>query len=303
MTFAARSDAGKFLWAAGGIQDNTVALSSIERATIAEDGSVGAWAGAGALPEPVIGGSVAQVGDAVILTAGIRPDTSGKAVLSDKTNIALIGADGKLGAFTEGPLLSATRFHHGMAAHGDTLYVVGGLTGDNTDNTPIVEKATVSAGAIGNWETTTPLPEKRSHHAVVVHGDGLFVIAGLTGNPAAVNTPLSDVLRAPIAADGSLGEWKTVGTLPSALATHAAFVYLDSIYVVAGVEDDSSNTDAVRRAKVAADGTLSEWESVASLPTAHAHAHQTPVLEGFVYSVGGALQHMSSTDVFVGKFQ
>jgi hypothetical protein len=303
VTFAAKSDAGKFLWAAGGIQDNTVALSSIERAPIAEDGSVGAWAGAGALPEPVIGGSVAQVGDAVILTAGIRPDANGKATLSDKTNIALVGADGKLGGFSDGPTLSVTRFHHGMAAHGDTIYVVGGLTGDNTDNTPIVEKATVSAGAIGTWAPTTPLPEKRSHHAVVVYDDGLFVIAGLTGNPAAVNTPLSDVLRAPIASDGSLGEWKTVGTLPVALATHAAFVHLGWVYVVAGVENDSSNTDAVRRAKIGGDGMLSEWESVANLPVQHAHAHQTPILDGVVYSVGGAFQHMSSTDVFWGKFE
>lgn len=303
VTFAAKTDAGKFLWVAGGIQDNTVALSSIERAVIAADGTIESWATAGSLPEPMIGGSVTQVGDAVILTAGIRPDANGKAVLSTRSDIAIVGADGKLGTFTSGPELSLSRFHHGMGAHGNTVYVVGGLTGDNTDNTPVVERATVSAGSIGAWETTTPLPEKRSHHAVVVYEDGLFVIAGLSGNPAAANTPLSNVLRAPIASDGSLGDWKTVGNLPVALATHAAFVHAGWLYVVAGVENDSSNTDAVRRAKIGADGMLSDWESAANLPVQHAHAHQTPILDGFVYSVGGAFQHMSSSDVFVGKFQ
>jgi hypothetical protein len=304
ITLAAKSAAGKFLWVAGGIQDNSVALASIERAPIASDGSVGAWEAAGALPEPMIGHSVTQVGDSVILSGGIRPTPTGQAALSAKSESAKVGADGVLGTFQPGPELSATRFHHGMGAHGDSVYVVGGLTGDNTDNTPLVERSSVGAdGSLSAWEPVTPLPEKRSHHGVVVHADGLFVVGGLTGNPAGVNTPLASVLRAPIASDGSLGEWSTVGALPLPLATHAAFVHVGWLYVVAGVENDSANTDAVRRAKIAEDGSVGEFESVASLPVSHAHAHQTPILDGFVYSVGGALNHMSTTDVFVGKFE
>ncbi len=304
ITFAAKSPAGKFLWVAGGVQDMTVALQSIERAPIESDGSVGAWEAAGVLPEPMVGHSVAQVGDVVVVTAGIRADSTGKGSPSVKTNTTIVQADGSLGKFQPGPDLSASRFHHGSAAHGDSVYVIGGLTGDGSDNTPLVERTTVSSdGTLGAWQVVTPLPEKRSHQAVAVAGDGLFVIGGISGNPAGVHTTFGDVLRAPIASDGSLGDWSTVGYLPVELSTEAAFVHVGWLYVVAGIENDSTNTDHVRRAKIAEDGTLSDWESVENLPIAHAHAHQTPLLDGFVYSAGGAYEHASATDVFVGKFQ
>lgn len=111
------------------------------------------------------------------------------------------------------------------------------------------------------------------------------------------------MLRAPITSDGSLGEWSVAGELPLTLGTHASFVHSGALHVVGGVEGGSTNTAAARRAAIGADDTLGAWEDLPALPKARAHAHQTPVVGDLVYSVGGAFEHTSMTDVFIGRFE
>jgi hypothetical protein len=299
-TFVATSDAAAFLYVLGGVQDMNTLLSSVELAPIAADGSLGAWASGTALPAQMAGHAIATVGQSVVITGGFRAGPS----LSKKSEIAVIQPDGSLGPWTEGPLMSLTRFHHAMVSHQGSVYVVGGLTGNNTDNTPVVERAIVGGdGQLGAWSLVTPLPDRRSHHGLAVHEGALFVTAGLRGDPAGVHEDLTDVLRAPVLEDGSLGEWATVGSLPVPLGTHASFAHLGYLCVVGGVENNASNTDHVRRAAIGADGMLGGWEDVLPLPAAHAHAHHTPVHAGFLYSAGGALNHVSVPDVFVGRFE
>ena len=39
------------------------------------------------------------------------------------------------------------------------------------------------------------------------------------------------------------------------------------------------------------------------VPTKRAHAHQTPLFGPVVYAVGGALNHVSTDNVFIGRFE
>lgn len=304
ITFVVESEAGPFLYAAGGIEDNTTPFASSERAPILPDGSLGAWGEATPLPGTAGGAGVAVVGATLIVTGGFRFTESGQPFLSDDTDVTTIQPDGSLGAWAEGPKFGPTRFHHTMATHGDSIYVLGGLTGNNTDNTPSVERATVGAdGTVGAWAEVTPLPAKRSHHSVAVRGAALFVTGGLAGDPAGSHTLYADVLRAPILEDGSLGAWSQVGELPAPLSTHASFVHADHLYVVGGIEGGHMNVARVQRAPIAADGAVGAWEELAPLPKARAHAHQTPLHAGHVYAVAGALNHNSIADVFIGRFE
>lgn len=299
-TFVAESEAGAFLYVLGGIQDNSNELSSVERALLAADGSVGPWASGQDLPEVMAGHMIATVDRTVVITGGYRKGP----VLSNKSEVATILADGTLSPWVEGPKMSVGRFHHGMVAWKDSVYVVGGLTGNNTDSTPVVERAVVAAdGSLGAWSALTPLPEQRSHFGLAVWEGALYLTAGLTGDPAGAHEDLKDVLRAAILDDGSIGDWTPAGELPAKLGTHASFAHLGYLYVLGGVENNSMNTDHVRRAPIGADGTVGVWEDTLPLPAAHAHAHQTPVHAGFVYSAGGALNHVSVGDVFVGRFE
>ncbi len=300
VTFVVESSAGPMLYALGGVQNMTTALSGGERAAIAANGSLGAWQ-AVPIPEPILGGSVAVVGSTVVVTAGIRLGTAGKTALSAKCDGGVVAADGSL-AWSSCPALAEPLFHHAMVATGDHLYVVGGLTGAGNDNTPNVAIAAVVDGKVGPWSSGTALPDKRSHHGLALGPGALYVTGGLKGDPAGVSSGYRDVLRAPFAAGGTLGAWAKVGELPATLGTHASFVWLDHLYVLGGVENDSTNSDAVRRAPIAADGTVGAWESLPPLPKKRAHAHQTPLYRGFVYSVAGAFEHNSLADVFIGAF-
>lgn len=303
VTFVARSDAGPVLYAAGGVVDNTSLQGSIEMSPIAADGSLSAWSSGGTLPEAAAGAGIAVVDKSVIVSGGFRRNGA-SAVLSRATDIGSVLPDGTIGNWTAGPELSRTRFHHTMVADGPRLYVLGGLTGDNTDNTNVVETATVGAdGTVSAWTPVTSLPSKRSHHSAVVHEGAIYVTGGLEGDPAGSNVSFDEVLRAPILADGALGEWSVVGHLPTTLTTHASFVHAGALYVLGGIEDDTQNTAAVRRAPIAADGTVGTWESLPDLPKARAHAHQAPFFQGYVYAVGGALHHASIADVYLGRFE
>ena len=302
LTFVASSEAGPFIYAAGGVVDNGELLDSIELAPIQPDGTLGPWSSASTLPEVIAGAAVAVVGTTVVMTGGYRM-AAVSATLSKKTDVAVLGADGTLQTWAAGPEMSLSRFHHAMVAHGDSLYVIGGLTGNNTDNTPKVERAMITGSDVAAWTEVTPLPGRRSHHSAATDETAIFVTGGLEGNPAGEYTSFGDVLRAQFLEEGGLGDWVKVGDLPTTLGTHSSFVHAGMLYVVGGIEGDSHNTAAVRRSPIGEDGTLGAWEELPALPTARAHAHQSPLYQGFVYAVAGAYNHDSMADVFIGRFE
>jgi hypothetical protein len=296
---------GPRLFVLGGVVDNADHLASIEVADIQPDGSLAAFVDGGSLPETAAGAGVAVVDQLVVVLGGFR--SSGGYHLSRQVDVARIGADGSFGTWTTAPELGRARFHGAAIAAGTSIYMVGGLTGNNTDSTDLVERSIVGEdGTLSEWEEVTPLPIQRSHHSLVAGAGGLWITGGLTGNPAGVHTDFDDVLFAPIEADGSLGAWTEVGTLPGTLGTHASFEHAGFIYIVGGVmgmETGVHNTDEVYRASISEGGVLGAWEQMPSLPAARAHAHHTPVFDGFVYAPGGALNHASIADVFVGRFE
>jgi len=124
----------------------------------------------------------------------------------------------------------------------------------------------------------------------------------LDGNPAGANTPLRDILRAPIRPDGSLDPWEPAGQLDSALAVHAAFVHNGYLYVIGGVENNARFIATVQRAPLDASGVAGAWETVPpGLPEARGHVHQTPVIAGRVYSVGGSASRRVMAAVHIGE--
>lgn len=291
---------GDFVYAGGGvIYDTMQLLQSIERARVGGDGSLGAWEDAGVLSARTAGSTVAQVGRIVVVAGGYRPGPR----LSKDTEWAALSDDGAFVAWVAGPQLSVTRFHGASAAYGDSVYVAGGLTGNNTVNTEVVERSVVDpVTGPGAWQVVTPLPQPRSHHAMVQHGGALYVIGGLTGNPSGAYTDRLEVLRASIAADGTLGAWEVVSMLPAAVGTHAAFVFASRLYVAAGVQG-TTTLDKVRRAELLDGGALGPWEDAPQLPFARAHLHHVAVAKGHAYLTGGSIGDRSQASTAIGRFE
>jgi hypothetical protein len=290
VVFHARVGRSDVIYAGGGTNYRAM-FDSVQRTVIGPDGVPGPWMATAPLPRPLAGASAVAARGYVVLTGGQVATGEGLRTLTRvaDTYTAPIAADGSLGAWTPGPPLPAPRFHHPSVYHDGRVYVVGGQGAAEAEAE--VFAATLGAdGRLGAWNRLRPLPEPRSHHAVVIDHGALYVIGGLAGNPARNPVQHASVLRAGILRDGSLGEWRRVGEMPHAYATHSAFVHDGALWVVGGVEDNARFSELVWRAPLGRDGTLGAWSQVAQpLPFGRGHVHVTPVIGGRVYSIGGRL--------------
>jgi N-acetylneuraminic acid mutarotase len=215
------------------------------------------------------------------------------------TYIARIDANGRLGEWKTAPALPAARFHHPALHHKGWIYVVGGQ-GEKEAEAGIFAAKLNADGTITAWTSARPLPRARSHHAAFVYENNLYVVGGLDGAVQGHGAIFVDVIRAPIAEDGSIGEWRIVSRMPHSYATHAAFGHDGYLWVMGGVEDNNRFVADIWRAAVGADGRVGGWEAVTpALPVARGHVHNTPVLRGFVYTVGGRMLPTTPAEPFL----
>jgi hypothetical protein len=298
---------GNFLYVVGGAVDMGAAVQSIERSAIAEDGSLGAWE---TLAPTLVsmGPSVAVADRLVLVTGGFR-----FAGISAETNLLTVAEDGSL-TVAPGPTMLHPRFHHAMVIEDGWVYAVGGAQTDATSQTS-VERIRFDAQGAGEWIEDRAMPLPRSHHGLAVHDGAVYAIAGLNrfdGDPFPYEDEnFADIIRAPIQDDGSLGEWTTVGQMPAPLAVHAAFVHLDALYVVGGLEGhghDGEFVTKVQRAAFAEDGSVGAFETLASaLPRVRGHCHQIPMVGPVIYSVAGAADETgvmkSQVEAFSARFE
>jgi hypothetical protein len=301
------ASSARFVYVGGGFsQASSALLTDVVRAPVASDGTLGVWSEAAKLPVAIAGMGVAVTHGEVILTGGY---------FSAKTWTADIQADGSLGTWTAGPVLSKELFHTAAAVYGDFLYVVGGLTGTALDTTTDdVQRSAIAAdGTLGAFQTVAHLPYTLSHHVLIIDGATLYVIGGQTGNPNDNSgTPHREVQIAALAADGSLGAWTQGPDTPEGYSTSAGVVHDGFMYVVGGIVDatmDESGgvaTANVLRTTVAGPGMLGAWavDKASKLPAARSHVHQVPLLGSHLYSVAGMTNNGDDTNaVAVGVFQ
>ncbi len=302
MTWAVELEAGRFLYAAGGYKNMQTDVTSVERAKISDDGSLEAWQTLGA-EASVSGAMLGLAGNTVVLAGGFRGSGPSK-----KSEIATIDANGDISAFSTAESLVTARFHGaGVQSHG-YLYAVGGLDATST-SLPTIERAPYGDdGVLGAWvELVTEMPGPLSHQGVATDGASIYVTGGLTrvNNDFANDETHDAVYRSAIAEDGSLGEMAEQTTLPAPLSIHSSFVHAGHLYVVGGLDLDSSKfLKSIYRAPVEASGDLGAWEEVSvELPKARGHSHQTPVVNGVLYSVAGHNNGLSQADVYFAKFE
>lgn len=240
-------------------------------------GPSGAWRAAranmpGGLDE------VARVffGAHVAIVGGIRTtavDGGTTSAFTKEVHVADVDVtQGQLGPTTDsGTALVVARSRPGLLVAGDKLYVAGGRTvGANT--TASVEMAPVDAqaGTIGDFSAQPALQNDSGEVRVIapalVAAEGWLFAAG--GRINATGTPSDVVLASKIdPATGALGPWKGVASLPRPLRDFAFVARGNVLYVIGGLSA-STRSDDVSSAQIAADGSLSSWESAgnAKLP-------------------------------------
>ncbi len=301
VTFTADKPGGKFVYVIGGMVDMMAAVYSIERSTVAPDGSLGAWE---TLPSGLgsVGPMVASTGTTVLVAGGVR--SSG---VSRKTNLFTIGDDGSLAGPTDGPDLLDARFHGAAVLVNGVVYATGGLDPTGT-SLATTETATLSdAGGVGAWTPGPDLPLPTSHHGLAAWGDYLFVTGGLhrIDNDSPNDVNYDTVWRSKIEPGGGLSAWEEIGTLPTTLGVHASFAHAGQLYLMHGLElDGLSFLKTVQRAPIGADGSIGAWETLThEISVRRGHCHQTPILDGVLYSIGGASAAGSQTESFFARFE
>ncbi|MFO0682593.1 MAG: hypothetical protein U0234_11105 [Sandaracinus sp.] len=136
-----------------------------------------------------------------------------------------------------GPSLPVPRFGHAWTRWNDQLYVVGGENASG--GVAEVLRATRDAGLeVNGWAIAGTLLTTTSFPAVLARNDELWILGGIDGGRA-TGSASSRVARAPIGADGHLGDFARVagGDLPLPIAA-SAVAYDDEtghVYLVGGL--------------------------------------------------------------------
>jgi hypothetical protein len=133
-------------------------------------------------------------------------------------------------------------------------------------------------------------PARDHHTTTVITRNGathLYVLGGTDGG----ETIHRDIQRAPIAVDGSLGPFETIGELPLPLAGHATVVIDDTLVVSGGltaVAGGNVLSRATYLASISDDGAIGPWREGPPLPRPLMH-HTCDARERWLFCVGGRI--------------
>jgi hypothetical protein len=119
------------------------------------------------------------------------------------------------------------------------LYVVGGQDDEGTTVATVFVAHVDLTGDIAGWTATASLPQPLHAARALVFRGFLYV----TGGTGADGSPVATMYRAPVGADGMLGEWAELGDLPVPTAFHSFVNFGPFLYVMGG---DSSAVAPVR---------------------------------------------------------
>lgn len=209
-------------------------LSSVERAEIQSDGSLGPFVEAGILPSVHYSHGAVIIGRWVYLVGGNRT-----AVVR-----GFIRDDGMLGPFEDVPgvTLPGLRYRSSVALVRDSLYVIGGKEMPRG----ILRAPVHGDGRVGSFATAGMLPGNgRFAHWHLILGDNVYLIGGVDSE----SQFLSSIDRAVIAPDGSLGPFEIAD---STLATPRAYfhgcIVGDFAYLIGG--ENPGHLSSVERASI-----------------------------------------------------
>jgi hypothetical protein len=283
---------GNWLYVVGGYNSGTD-LPSVERASIAADGTLGSFSTVVGVTLVTARGNHASV----VTKSGLY--VLGGASLSNpvaSTERVAIAGDGSLsGSFAAvtGLDMPTPRYALTATVAGHTAYVVGGH--DATGESNLVDNLAIDdAGVISAFGSPTSLAGRRHQHAAFLAGDFLYVAGGVDGSGA-----IKSLQRASLNASGGIAAPDIApGVSPTPRSIFGSVVSGNKIYLSGGYDSGNSVLQSIDSATIGADGTLSNF-SDAGISTVPLRAGHALVAVGpYVYAIGGhdGSKYLASTD-------
>lgn len=214
--------------------------------------------------------------------------------------LALAAQAESLGAWERLPSLPARLVSFAAATAKGYLFVMGGLSYETEYQRHVYSAPIQDDGLLGRWVEVAQLPQALRAHAAVVANEHLFVLGGLNNYGLQ-----STVFSARINDDGTLDSWDMLPNLPIPLASHAAVSAQGYLYVLGGrmAIDPTLVSDAIYRARVGANGTLGEWETLSTPLPLPSQWHAAVAACNHLYLIGGADTMNERSHIFRAPIQ
>ena len=186
--------------------------------------------------------------DAAVVAAGLQTllvgGTDGTAA-QDSVFATVIRPDGNIDGWTVGTALPAPRAGASAVFFSGAAYVLGGIGPDGAPtDTVFVGTPDAASGKITAWTEAADLklPAPRADAAVVVSGDGIFLVGGRDATG-----PVASVWKAPLnTRTGTLKAWVATGSLPAARENATAVLQGTHLFVYGGDAAGGPATEVLR---------------------------------------------------------
>jgi len=139
-----------------------------------------------------------------------------------------------------------------------------------------------AANDVGNWLTTTVLPQTLSGHKTVSWNDRYVYMIGGYNNVNCVNTVYVATIQS-----GGISGWTSLNPLPVALRDPAVVIGTNTIYVMGG-RDTSQVFNTIYYASLNTDGSIGAWQTSSVTLPANLWGHTATYLMGYIYIIGGS---------------
>lgn len=266
------------------------------RATIKDDGTLGAWQGIGSVATGPYSNEAATTqanGYVYILSGHEVSVTNG----SGQVNFGQITASGGIGPWRAATSLGTANRIEAAAAvvYNGYLYRIGGKI-HNVGQTPDVQFAQIkTAGDVDAWSLSASMGV-RNNAASVAHNGYLYILGGQSGT---TGTALATNMRIPLNANGTMGTAVTsssaaTGSFAVATRSLGAFAYNGYMYAIGGSNAAGTTyLQTVQRSPIdPSTGALGTWSTTGMTQLAAGTGrwgHGVVFYNNRIYIAGGRL--------------
>jgi hypothetical protein len=176
-----------YVYVTGGATSTTgvKVTSTVLYAPFNSNGSIGAWATTTALPSATYSHSAVVNNGYIYVTGGATSTTTGGG--TSTVSYAPINSTGSIGAWSRTTALPGAIYLHSAVVYNGYIYTTGGAKAGVVTST--VYYAPINAtGSIGNWTSTTALPNAIFSHSAVVNSGYVYVTGGGDSGGVATTT-------------------------------------------------------------------------------------------------------------------
>lgn len=185
----------------------------------------------------------------------------------NSANFASINLDGTLNTW-QNLLAKPNRLWHAGSNYNNYVYVLGGGNSSSINTDSVIFGEINPSGDISSWTETTPLPQPLSLGASVIYNNIIYFAGGSTNQENGASA-ISEIYKANINSDGTLGNWTVAGHLPEPLLGFNMIENNGYLIITGGKNIHNEIISNVSKAQIDfTTGNIGLWTPLTPLPKA-----------------------------------